>query len=161
MHATVKGALGEAAVGAGDHVLAPQQVGKPRDAFGDQLRMLDDVGGVADDPGNEHFAVRQLGVLPHLPLVLVARIRRLDHVGAGAHLEDEIDNVLERDVTHMRPWPAPPAHVIAHAILGDSLERAVQRFDELAEPAPILLEGAGRDHAVVRGGRARIVDLQD
>ena len=37
----------------------------------DELGMLDHVSGVADDAGDEHLAVRQLDVLPHLPLVLM------------------------------------------------------------------------------------------
>jgi hypothetical protein len=52
MHAGEIGHLRKSAVGAGDHVLAPDQTGKPRDALGDQLGMLDDVGGVADHAGN-------------------------------------------------------------------------------------------------------------
>ena len=51
--------------------------------------------------------------------------------------------------------------MIAHAILGDALKGVVERFDEFGEPAAIFLESAGRNHAVERGGRARIVDLQD
>src|SRR6185436_16445160 len=34
VYTTIEGALGEATVGARDHVLAPEQIGKPRDAFG-------------------------------------------------------------------------------------------------------------------------------
>src|SRR4051794_16581864 len=123
--------------------------------------MLNHVGRVADDTGNEYLAVRQLDALPDLPFMLVTGIRRLDHIGAGPHLEDEIDDVLERDVAYMRPRPASPAHMVAHAILPDSFERAVERFDEFGEPAAIFLERTGRNHAVVRGGRTRIVDLQD
>ena len=42
---------GEAAVGAGDDVVAPDDPGEPDDALGDQLRVLDQVGRVADDAG--------------------------------------------------------------------------------------------------------------
>ena len=93
--------------------------------------------------------------------MLVARIGKFDHIGAGPHLENEIDDVPQRDVAHMRAGPASPADVVAHAILGDALERVVERFDEFGEPAPILLEGRRRNHAVIGRGRARIVDLQD
>ena len=83
MDALVERLLREAAVGAGDDVLAADQLGEPHDALGDQLGMLDDVGGVADDAGDQHRALRQLDVLPHLPLVLVARVGPLEHEGAG------------------------------------------------------------------------------
>jgi len=118
MHAAVKRPLREAAVGAGDHVFASQHAGEPHDALGHQLGMLDDVGGVADDSRHEDFSLRQLDLLPHAPLVLVARVRRLDEIGAGAHAEDQVDDVPQRDVAGMRPGPASPADVVAHAILG-------------------------------------------
>ena len=68
----------EPAIGRGDHALAPDQVGKPHDAFGDQFRVLDDIGRVADDAGQDELAVRQLHVLPYAPLVLMAHIARLE-----------------------------------------------------------------------------------
>src|SRR5262245_4155071 len=42
---------GEPAVGAGDDVLAADEAGESLDPLGDQLRVLDEVGGVADDTG--------------------------------------------------------------------------------------------------------------
>jgi hypothetical protein len=36
----------EATIGAGDHVLAPDHPGEVEDAVGDDLRVLDDIGGV-------------------------------------------------------------------------------------------------------------------
>src|SRR5262249_29344132 len=59
------GAAAEAAVGAGDHVLRPDAPGEATDALGHQLRMLDPVGGVRDDPGDEDLAVGKLHILPH------------------------------------------------------------------------------------------------
>ena len=49
MDALVERLLREAAVGAGDDVLAADELGEPHDALGHQLGMLDHVGGVADD----------------------------------------------------------------------------------------------------------------
>src|SRR6202040_2637820 len=66
---------GEAAIGAGDDVLAPDDLGKPPDALGDRLGMLDEVRAVRDDAGDQQqLAVRQLRLLPHPPLVLVPRV---------------------------------------------------------------------------------------
>src|SRR5580704_6112390 len=62
---------GEAAIGAGDDVLAPDDLGKPPDALGDRLGMLDEVRAVRDDAGDQQLAVRQLRLLPRPPLVLV------------------------------------------------------------------------------------------
>src|SRR5882757_6059315 len=61
VHPLGKGALREAAVGAAQHILAADDLGEPNEALRHQLGMLDDVGGVADDAGNELLAGRQLG----------------------------------------------------------------------------------------------------
>src|SRR5215470_7510543 len=66
MNAAIEGALGEAAIGADHYVLAPDEIGEAQRAFGDQLGMLDHVGGVADDAWDQHLALRQLCRLPHL-----------------------------------------------------------------------------------------------
>ena len=88
----------ETAIGAGNDVVAPDQAGQPHDAFGNQFRMLDDVGGVADHAGNEHFALGQLGLFPHPPFVLVARIGAFDHQRADIEPQNNVDDVLERHV---------------------------------------------------------------
>src|SRR6516165_8447374 len=77
----------EAAIGAGNDVLAPHDAGKSQDAVGDELGMLDDVGGVADDPRDQDLALGQFDVLPNSPFVRVANIARLDRERAGAHLQ--------------------------------------------------------------------------
>ena len=74
----------------------PTSLGEAHDAVGHQLRMLQHVGGVADHAGDEDLAVRQLGVLPDLPFVLVAHVAGLDRVGLRLHLEQQVDHVLQR-----------------------------------------------------------------
>src|SRR5262244_820541 len=73
-------ARAETAVRTGDHVLAADQPGVADDSLGDELGMLHEVAGVADHAGDEDLALRQLHVLPHAPLVLVARVGGLDRV---------------------------------------------------------------------------------
>ena len=48
-------------------------------------------------------------------------------------------DVLEGYVRHVRTVPTAPADVIAHAVLGDALERFVQRIDALLSEAQVLL----------------------
>src|SRR5271167_265627 len=60
------------AIGRGDDLLAADCIGKAQDTLGDQFGVLDDVGGVADHARQDQLAVRELDVLPYLPLVLVA-----------------------------------------------------------------------------------------
>ena len=114
-------AAAEAAVGAGDDVLAADRAGEAHDALGDELRVLDQVGGVADHAGHQHLAVRQLDVLPHLPFVLVAHVGRLERIALRLDLQHQVDDVLERQVVGVRPVPAAPAQVIAHAVLRNAL----------------------------------------
>ena len=47
----------ETAIGAGDDILAAHHPGESQDAVGDELGVLDDVGGVADDPRDQDLAV--------------------------------------------------------------------------------------------------------
>src|SRR5262245_2997792 len=72
--APVERALREAAIRSRQYILAADEPRVADDALGDELGMLDHVGGVADDPGHEQLADGQLCVLPHRPLVLVAGI---------------------------------------------------------------------------------------
>src|SRR5581483_10331305 len=78
------------AVRARDDVLAADdaRVGLP--PVRDQLRVLHDVRVVADHAGDKDLAVRQLRVLPHLPLMVVSRVSGLDGVGLRLYLEDNV-----------------------------------------------------------------------
>ena len=58
----------------------PTHVGKAQDPLGDKLRMLDQIGGVADDARQQDLAVRQLDVVPQLPFVLVAHVAGLERI---------------------------------------------------------------------------------
>ena len=100
LDAAGKGA--EAAVGAGDDVLAADHLGVLHDAVGDELRMLDEVRGGIDHAGDDGLAVRQLDVLPHLPLVAVARIGAGERHRHRLGLQDDVDDVLQRHVAVMR-----------------------------------------------------------
>ena len=50
-------ASAEAAIGTGDDVLAAHHPCEGQDAVGDELGVLDDVGGVADDTRDQGLAV--------------------------------------------------------------------------------------------------------
>jgi len=52
----------QAAVGAGDDVFPADDFSEGDDAVGDQFRVLDEIGGVADDPRDEDFSRGQLDV---------------------------------------------------------------------------------------------------
>src|SRR5690349_2778161 len=119
-------ASAKAAVAARDNVLAADAFRIARDALGDDLRMLHYVGRVGDDTRHQDLSVRQLDALPHRVLVLMPRVRALDEIRLRLYAQHEIDDVLELDVVGMRPVPAAPAEVIAHAIFGDVAQRMIQ-----------------------------------
>ena len=161
VHALEEGALREAAVGAAHHALAADELREPDEPVGDELRMLDDVRVVRDDARDEHLPLGQLDVLPEAPLVLVARVRLLDQVVAGAHPEHEVDDVGERGVVGVRAVPAAEADVVADALLRDALERMVERLDPQLRPAPVVLDRAAeREDRVVLVQQHRVVDLE-
>jgi len=96
----------EAAIRAGNNVLVAGNRGVAQDAVGDELRVFDKVGGMADDARHQHLARRQLCLLPHAPLMLVPHVAGLEGIGLRLHLEDQIDDMLERQVVGVRPVPA-------------------------------------------------------
>src|SRR5216684_5213010 len=111
--------------------------------------MFDHIGSVADDTGGEHLAIGQLDMFPNLPFVLVPWIRGLDEISAGTYLENEIDDLLQGNIGGVGAGPASPANVITNAVLWDAFESMVQHFDMADEPATVILEAGGRNHAVV------------
>ena len=131
--------LREAAIGSGHEIVAADELRQPDQAFGHEFRVFDDIGRVRDDAGNEHAAFRELHPLPYPPFVLVTRIGHFQKVAADLHLQDEVDDVLERDIEGMRPVPATPAHVIAGALLRQSPERVVERLDAERRPFAVVL----------------------
>src|SRR5215472_5417045 len=128
----------QAAIGAGNDIHTANESCEADDAVGDELRMLDDIGRVADDTRDENFSVRQRRRLPELPLVLVARVGSLDRVGTRLHFQHEIENVLEWQIVRMRAVPAAPADVITDPILGQPLERVIERVNSHFCELPVL-----------------------
>src|ERR1700674_1747738 len=104
MNAPVELLLGEAAIGAGDDVLAPDEPGEPEEAVGHELWMLHDVRAVAYDAWGQYLAFGQLDVFPDSPFVFVAGIGGLDEVGASTDLENEIHDLPQRNIRRVRSW---------------------------------------------------------
>jgi len=77
----------EAAIGTSDDVFAAGDCGIAQDAVGNQLRVLDKVGGVTDAAGHQHLARRQLDVLPDAPLMFVPHVGGFEGIGLRFHLE--------------------------------------------------------------------------
>jgi hypothetical protein len=88
---------------------------------------------VCDDARNENLSVGQLNVLPHLPFVLVPRVRSFERIGLRPNFEDEVNQRLEGDVRRVRSVPTAPAHMIAHPILRNSGERVIKQLNAAFE----------------------------
>src|SRR5436190_10581841 len=100
-----------------DDILATDEACVLNDPIRNQLGMLDDIAGMADNTRNQNFSVRQLHVLPGFPLMLMPRVCCFDRIGSCFHFEHQIDHMLERQIVRMRSMPASPANVIADTIL--------------------------------------------
>src|SRR6266496_5699046 len=90
-----QGGGGKAAVGSGDDVLAPDDLGEPHDSFGDQFRVLHQVGGVADHSRYEDLPGGQLDPLEDMVFVFVPRVGRFERIGAGVDFQNDVDDVLQ------------------------------------------------------------------
>ena len=98
-------------------------------------------------------------LLPDRPFVLVARVGRLDQIGAGADLQHQVDEVLELEVVHARRDVDAVAGVEADAVFRNAAQRVVQRLDAQRDELAAVLD-RGVERAVVVRRHARIVDLQ-
>ena len=124
-------AAAEAAVGAGDDVFAADDFSERDDAIGYQFRVLDKIGGVADDAGNQDFSGGQFHVAPDFEFMLVTDVAGFDQVGLGVDTEHDVDDIAQRKIGGVRPVPAAPADVISHAIDRDAFEGMIQNLNPL------------------------------
>src|SRR3989475_6905770 len=134
----VAAARPEAAARPRHHVLAPDEPRVLHEALGHQLGVLDEVAGVADDAGDEDLAGGELDVFPHAPLVVVARVRRLDGVALRAHGQDQVHELAQREVVLVRAVGAAPAHVEAHALPRNVAQRVIERLDPQRGEPPVV-----------------------
>src|SRR5687768_14636924 len=93
--------------------------------------MLDDVGLVADDTGDEDLSLRQLYILPDHPLMFVARVGSFDGISLRINAQDHVDDFFERHITGVRRVHAAPAEVIANAVFRNPTKCMVVSLDIL------------------------------
>jgi hypothetical protein len=92
----IKRLRGEPAVRAGHDILASDQIGEADQPFGDQFGMLDNVAGMRNDAGAQHFPFGYLQPLEQMVFVFVAWIRSLEAERAGIdfeHVGDDLGQV--------------------------------------------------------------------
>jgi hypothetical protein len=128
--------------------------------LGDEPRVLDRVDLDVDHAEDQVLAVGQVDLLEDLPLVRVARVGALDVERPRVRLQDRLDDVPQRHVLVVRAGVVAPAHVQADLLLGDAVERRVQRVDRHRQVRVPALDRRA-DGPAVRGHReVGRVDLQ-
>src|SRR5574341_1428681 len=122
----------EAAVVAEQDVLRARGLDPALHAVRNHLGVLDGHVGMRHRAGNELFARRELDLPEHAPLVVVARIGRLERVEAGVDGEEEIEHVVELQVRHA--WSEVDA---VASVIADALDRhPAQRVVDVRDAAP-------------------------
>ena len=153
-------AAAEPAVAARDDPLGAHEPREALDTFRYQLRMLDQIGRMGHDTGQDHLARRQRHAFPHAILVFVPHVRGLEGIEARLHRQHHVHQIGHRQVERVRAVPAAPAEVITHAVLGHVAQRMVQRFHPGEAAGPERVESHDDADAIPERGRPRVVDLQ-
>ena len=148
----------EAAIGAGEDVFATDQFRVTDQSLGHQVRMLDEIGAMADDAGNQGGTLRQLHVLEHPPFVFMAWVGGFDRKASGIHPEDQVDDVPERDVIVMGAVVVAPTDMQANLFAGDATQGVIQCVNPQRVFAVVGQGDVGQ--AVPAVLQVRIVDLQ-
>ena len=149
----------QAAVGGGHDPLGADQGREALDAVGHELGVLQHVGGVGDDAGDEVLALGQGHVPPDPPLVLVADVGRLEAQPVGVHAQGQVDDLVEAEVGGVRAVPRAPAHVVAHPGGVDAPQGVVEGLDAHGGEAAVVLQVGGDLELVPGLGQVGGVDL--
>src|SRR5215467_3887659 len=119
----------QAAVGARYDIFATDDVGEGENAIRHQFRVLDEIGGVADNAGDEDLSGGQPDIAPDLVFMFVTDIAGFDQVRLRINPEHDIDDIAQGNIGCVGTVPAAPADVIAHPVRRDALQRVIQYFD--------------------------------
>src|SRR5579875_1330252 len=149
----------EAAVGPCDDALPADALNEPLDPLRDELRMLDDVGGMGDDPRDDDLSVRQLHSFPDDVFVLVPRVRRFEEIGPCFDLQHEVDDMDHLEIERVGSMPASPAEVVANPLLRDVPQRMVECVDPQFAVLSVAVEPHRDPDPVPEGGEPCVVAL--
>ena len=117
-------AAAETAIGAGDDVHAADHFGVTHNPVCHHLRVLDDVGRVAHDAGNEQLAVRQPHIPPDAPFMLVPRIAGLVLQIDDPSLPDNWDMINpEPPLAEFKKFERVRMEALNHALRGLPTDR--------------------------------------
>src|SRR6476660_368853 len=149
----------ETTVSSSQNIFAPDYSRVPYQTVSDRLRVLDDIRRMTHDARYEHLAGREFHLLPDTPFVLVTGIGRFNGDRVRFDLENEIDDVAQRNVVFVRAMIAAPTSMKPHPVGRDVAQPAVECVDtELGIPP--LFGDCHVGHELPTVGQIRVVDLQ-
>jgi hypothetical protein len=119
----------EAAIRSRDDTLLADDIGEAFKALRDQFGMLDAVSLGIDYSDDQRLIVRELHVLPDVPFVFVPRVCRFDIDEFRSRLENQADDVFQRDVFMVGPTVISPTDMVADLCRGDVGKDVVENLD--------------------------------
>jgi hypothetical protein len=150
----------KAAIITKDHIFGSDDTSPAFHAVGNELGMLDHHIRMGDSARYQHLSRWQLDMFEQMEFMFMTRIGCLEGISAGTDCEDEIDHVLELQITH--PWPEIDAIACmeANTILGQPTQHVIEMRDSRLGSSAII----GHAHCVTRGipgaDQAWKIDLQ-
>ena len=151
----------ETAIGRGDDALAVADrryrlFDPPRHHF----RVLDEIAGRLHDAGDEDHVLGERHALQRRVFVRVPRIGELDRQRADFGLIERRQNLFERDIVDVRPFPIAVTDMQPHAVGRNALDAFVDhRHMQFARLDEVGIGGVAIEHGAVHGEVGRI-DLQ-
>src|SRR6476661_7991712 len=146
----------ETTVSSSHNIFAPDYSRVPYQTVSDRLRVLHDIRGMPHDAWYEHLAGRELHLLPDAPFVLVPGIGRLDGDRVRFDLEDQVDDVAQRNIVFVRAVIAAPAGMKPNPVGRDVAQPMVERVDTQLGIPPVLGD-SHVGHELPTVGQVRIV----
>src|SRR6185437_12500591 len=89
---------------------------------------------------DQDLALGQFDVLPHLPFVLVTRVRRLDEIGRRPDLQHEVYEMLQLEVVNARRDVHAVAGVKADSIFRYAAQGVIDGLDAQRDELPAVLD---------------------
>jgi hypothetical protein len=123
----------EAAICAGDNILAAQYARETDNSLGHNLRVLDIVGARIDHSRNEYFSCGQTHLLEYPPLMFVARIGSFEGERTALDCQKQVDDLFQGNIPVMWTVIIAPAHMHAYPVWRETAKSIIEHFYVLSQ----------------------------
>ena len=113
--------------------------------------MLDERGGVTDDAGDQDLS-NPVDPFPITPLMFMPHIGGLDEIAARIDSQEQVDDILQRQVVRVRVVPVAPTQMIPHPVLRKTAQGVVEDVDAKRCEFAILVQSDPRTDTFPQGG---------